>query len=131
MYYPPPFITLPVFTDHFICQTLAHLVHCITNDLDYYKPGIKSLCKELSIARKDVSNEYDYQVFYTTKHIFVLGKNRFIPQYRSGSFCPKPWPGADKYHKVKGLRCVENLEVCTKRAKIKYLLVFADFLIII
>lgn len=58
----------------------------------FYKKLIINCFKKSLFAQKYDSNEYKHRPFYTNYHIFVLGKNRFIPQLRSGSFCPKPRP---------------------------------------
>ena len=84
------------YASHFICQSITRLFVCIKNNDGYYEQGIVNSFTKFLFAQKDVSNNYEYHAFYTNKRIFILGKNRFIPQCRSGSFCPKPWPGAVK-----------------------------------
>jgi hypothetical protein len=78
-----------------ICHSLICFLFSITINVCFYKKFIITCFKKSLFEQKNDSNEYKYRSFYTNNHIFVLGKNRFISPYCSGSFCPKLRTGAD------------------------------------
>jgi hypothetical protein len=97
-----------------ICYSVFYFLVSIPINICFYKHLIIHYFNKFLIGQKNNSNGYKYRSFCKNNHIFVLGKNRLIPQLLSGSFCPKLRLGEVNCCIIMGLLCVENFEVYTE-----------------
>jgi len=80
-YLPPPHTCINLFL--FFLAFVNQQTYC-----QWFILYIRSMFSSLFISQAPIKNEcstYKYQHYNTNKHIFVLGKNKFIILFRSGN----------------------------------------------